>query len=618
MSDLLIQIGEENVTSIGEELGFELCRMDSVDALIIGSFAKLGDMFATDAKVLDAKTKELLKPVSSRGKGEDSILDQIDELSDEISRGVGLSESAMQADQRSIAEVTTNSTEAYQSYIKGITELGKSNFEDARIFFENAVQHDSTFAMAHLYLAIAWSQYILPNVNAIKQAYERANALSFKAPEKERLYIEAGYARIIERNTDKARQIYQQMVKLYPKEKFAHLFLSQIYSLPKYEMHSDAINELDIALELDPLFGLAYQHVVVACVAMNDYDRAINYAKKYKSVSPVNAQQFDILGDLYFQKGDLNKAIENYEKALKLQADFSANWKIAFIYALREDYAETMKWIDRHINMARSPGTTAEGLVWRAFYHLWLGRANLAYGELVTLENMTKTMGNEEGTADLNLWIGWTCYVKRNYEDFHKHFSYFANFFNNRYPSSFPFTKQANFLPGLYELKLGRIKNVRSKLTQWKSYLRDSDELRFYYNLLYGEILLAQDSLTKAISIAENIKPYKILPNIRSLANASEPFCKDVLARAYHKNGELDKAVKEYERHIKFDPNSPERFIPHPQYHYRLAKLYQEKGATQKAIKEYEKFLDIWKDADEDLPELIDARARYAKLFGEK
>ena len=37
-------------------------------------------------------------------------------------------------------------------------------------------------------------------------------------------------------------------------------------------------------------------------------------------------------------------------------------------------------------------------------------------------------------------------------------------------------------------------------------------------------------------------------------------------------------------------------------------------GLLAKAISRYEKFPDIWKNADEDLPELIDAKARLARL----
>jgi len=45
-----------------------------------------------------------------------------------------------------------------------------------------------------------------------------------------------------------------------------------------------------------------------------------------------------------------------------------------------------------------------------------------------------------------------------------------------------------------------------------------------------------------------------------------------------------------------------------------LGKIYAKKGDTQLAIQNYEKFLDLWKDADEDLPDLIDAKKRLAKL----
>ncbi|UCE73020.1 MAG: hypothetical protein JSV56_08245, partial [Methanomassiliicoccales archaeon] len=48
--------------------------------------------------------------------------------------------------------------------------------------------------------------------------------------------------------------------------------------------------------------------------------------------------------------------------------------------------------------------------------------------------------------------------------------------------------------------------------------------------------------------------------------------------------------------------------------HYMRGKIHEAKGDIAKAIEYYEKFLDMWKDADEGLPELKDARARLAKL----
>ena len=45
-----------------------------------------------------------------------------------------------------------------------------------------------------------------------------------------------------------------------------------------------------------------------------------------------------------------------------------------------------------------------------------------------------------------------------------------------------------------------------------------------------------------------------------------------------------------------------------------LGKIYEKKGDTQLAIENYEKLLDLWKDADEDLPDLIEAKTRLAKL----
>ena len=79
--DLLKQTGKENIQIIDKETGFEICSLDGIDAIVLGSFVKAGDMFATDVKVLDVTTKNILKSARSQGTGVESILkQQIDEL----------------------------------------------------------------------------------------------------------------------------------------------------------------------------------------------------------------------------------------------------------------------------------------------------------------------------------------------------------------------------------------------------------------------------------------------------------------------------------------------------------------------------------------------------------
>jgi predicted Ser/Thr protein kinase/TolB-like protein len=120
LRDLLKQSGREDQRVIDSDLGIELCQMDGVEAIVRGSFVKAGNTFVTDAKILDVKSRNILKTVSSRGEGVDSILkEQIDQLSREIGRGIGQEEPVPVLKVSPIAEVTTNSLEAYNYFLRG-------------------------------------------------------------------------------------------------------------------------------------------------------------------------------------------------------------------------------------------------------------------------------------------------------------------------------------------------------------------------------------------------------------------------------------------------------------------------------------------------------------------
>ncbi|TDI95641.1 MAG: tetratricopeptide repeat protein [Caldithrix sp.] len=85
-----------------------------------------------------------------------------------------------------------------------------------------------------------------------------------------------------------------------------------------------------------------------------------------------------------------------------------------------------------------------------------------------------------------------------------------------------------------------------------------------------------------------------------------------LIAQCYFEKGEFEEAIRE----VRNAQNYYDEFHAHiyPNSFYLLGKIYDKKGDPQLAIQNYEKFLDLWEDADKDLPDLIDAKKRFAKL----
>jgi serine/threonine protein kinase/Tfp pilus assembly protein PilF len=624
MHDLLKQLGKEDVEIIDKDLGYELCRMDGVDAIVLGSFTKVGNIFATDIKVLDVNNKRILKSTNSKGKGEDSILEtQIDELSKEISRGVGLSDRKIKTTQQRIADVTTTSMDAYNYFLRGREDYEKFYFDDAQKFLEKAVELDSAFATAYLSLARAYD--VVWDYKARNVAYEKAKTFAGKATDKERLYIEAAYASVIERNPDKRFHILKQMADKYPKEKRVHYLLASYYK--NKNLHNEAIQEFNKALELDPNYGEAINLLAYLYVDMGNFEQAFEYYKRYASVSPGDANPFDSMGDLYFQLGKLDEAMAKYKEALEVKPDFFSSYlKVGYLFALKEDYSETVKWINQCIATAQSPGLKAEGLWWKGFYHQWLCRPDLALDEFNEVTDFAEAVKNELLISTVD-WLNGCIYYERGELEFsQRHFKNWFDFRIEYYPKDVPYyTAAYNFFLGLIDLKEGQIDSAMSRLVKIKSILPEVEPpafepsninlITYYYEILYAEKLLVEDSLEQVIVVCEKAKSLEIpSTSVYYMVVYNVLLPGDVLARAYKKNGELNKAIAEYERLTNFDPNIRGRLLIHPRYHFRLASLYEEKGWFEKATKEYEKFLEIWKDADKDLPELIEAKKRLTTL----
>ena len=623
MYDLIKQQGKSDVGIIDRDLGFELCRMDDVNTIVLGSFIKAGDQFATDVKVLDVESKRILKSVSARGQGVGSILEsQIDELSREISKGVGLSDHKMAMTQKPIAEVTTSSMQAYNYFLRGREEFEKGYIKDAQQFLNRAINIDSTFATAYSYLAGTY--YWEGNTIEANQALEKARLHIENATEKEKILIGSDFFGSYEEEQGLRLNSLKELARKYPNDKRVYLNLGWFYqNWHKVLDYPEAIKMYNKSLELDPNYGLAMLRLARLYGEIGDFENSLAYYERYESLYPADARLFALMGGIYLRMGKVNEAIGKLKEAIEIKPDYySPMWDLGYVYATMENYTEAKKWYDRFIAENTFPAEIAFGHFWKNLFHdYWLGAIKQSQENIDIIANLAKETGNKYGFGALEWINGWIAYEKGDFESSRRyHESSLENLLAAE-PAQKPFwTANSHYFLGLVDVKQGRIDEARKRLVEIRSLLPHIIPARQSLimserDLLYGEMLIAADSLERTIAVCEKMRPFDIPAfSIQNITVYNMSIYKDVLARAYHQSGALDKAIAEYERLITFEPDSKERYLIHPKLHYRLAKLYEEKGAREKAHKEYEKFLDIWKNADEDLPELIDAKARYAKL----
>ena len=87
------------------------------------------------------------------------------------------------------------------------------------------------------------------------------------------------------------------------------------------------------------------------------------------------------------------------------------------------------------------------------------------------------------------------------------------------------------------------------------------------------------------------------------------------IARSYLGAGRIDDALKIYEKIInRYEPGRGYWPVFGVMTYYYLGQAYEEAGRYSDAIEQYETFLDIWKNADEGVPSIEDARAHLAHL----
>jgi eukaryotic-like serine/threonine-protein kinase len=614
MRDVLGQMGRKGVDMVDGDSGFAFCRREGVAFIVVGSFTRAGETFVTEFKLLDPESRKIVATAAARGTGEDSILNaHIDELSRRIAQGMGVAGQKLETTRMAVAELTTRSTEAYAAYLSGMEQLNRFEEPEARKSFEKAVALDPEFALAYVRLAQTLERD--GDTAKIQAAYAKAKELSARAPEKERLLIEARYAWRVERDNRKAIELLRTLVAKYPSEKEFHFELGgRLYADP-----DAAIAEYQAALALDPEYGNALNSMAFALVRKSDFAGAQTALERYVAVAPNEFNPLDSLGLLLFLRGRFDEAIDKYKKAMALNNQLGEEGPIGYMTAMKEDYDGALAWIDRYMTNVYSDAARAEGPVWQGIINYLIGRRTAAFERL---EAGLALARSSKSTFREGLVLVMRGFVRSDMEQkelAREDFDLAGRILEQVSTSSQVAWRTGKLYmdirwgdPAAADMVMAELDRIAppENLAPWSAAMRRSFLILMYLGRGNEEAALREAALPRSYEIVNPNLNF----NLMSIGANNMPLTADGIAQLLARRGQIDKAIDEYRLLMTTGPGTSLRRLINPIYHFRVAGLYEKKGDKAKAIEHYRKFLDIWKNADPGLPEPGLAKTRLAAL----
>jgi tetratricopeptide (TPR) repeat protein len=590
MLDVLKQMGTEDVERIDEVLGREIGRKAQLNALAIASVRKFGEIYATDVKVLDPQKDEYLFTASAEGRGQECIPAVIDAISKKTRMGLEERLSEIQSTSQKVSDITTVNLEAYQHYFLGEELINKLEFKKAQEELKKAIELDPSFGLAYYRLAYAvdWER----NVPKARQYIQKAVSLIDRIPEKERYLVRAMNANI-EKGFDAGIAVLRDMEKVYPHDK------EMMYNIGDWSYHTSqyatAIDYLEKVLATDPTHDRSLEHMTWTFREMRNYDKMLEYAKLFESATHSD-ESYSLLAQAYALLGDFETGLETLKHFLKLSPNrYFIRSSIADLYAFAGEPAKALNVLRPLTDADQPPAVQFYGNKKYARFLPYVGKyreMSASIDEVIKHHVQAKDIGWASYwriVKALRIVFGW-CDIEQAWEEAERTFA-----FQNEIGAHMRYNGVLALLHVLHGDYV-----LAERIAQ-------KNELKWWYSFVMSLINCKKGECTKVESLVSTGQRFAV-------ADLEILFLYS-LAECQFDSGQLDKAERSLHKLLQvFNDDYGHRAVFFPKSLYFLAKIYEEQNDRKRAVEHYERFLDLWKDADEDLPDLIDAKKRLSAL----
>jgi eukaryotic-like serine/threonine-protein kinase len=541
---------------ITTDVGREICLRDGIKALLTGSIASLGNDYAITLEAVHVSTGETLARQQIQATRKEDVLNALHRAATELRGQLGESLSSVKKYDMPLSQATTSSLDALKALSMGDSKHNMGDEMGALPYYQRAVELDPMFAMAYARLGAVYNNMQQTQLSETNR--QKAFELRDRASEREKLYITSHYY-ADSGQLDKgiaALELYQQT---YPRDAIPFINLANVYNgLGQFDK---ALPMAKHAVELAPDALSAYENLALAYVGLNRIDEARATLNSAHQLKPGAVSL--MIASLDWAQGKDSEI----EKSLQ-SAGSTPDGEVGVL-----NFRAGMAASRGQVRMARDFGRKTQEALDRL--HLQ-GRADVD----VQLAGFEAIIGNPQEA------------IRRVNEATRT-----SRTFNVLWGSGIALAaagQDQKALSFANEIQRSRpndtiAQNVAVPMTQAVVSLNPSGS--------------AKPEPEKAIDLL----------NTSALYMRSSSGVLYARGLAYKQAGRYDEAVQDFQKLLDWKPlHGPDYMVSAAQL--ELGRVYQKQGDTAKARIAYQNFLAMWKDADPDVPLLLQAKAEYAKL----
>jgi serine/threonine protein kinase/tetratricopeptide (TPR) repeat protein len=544
-------------------LAREVCQRSNGMATIDGSIAQVGSEYTIIVKAVNCNSGDTLASAEATASDKSHVLDALSKVATDLRAKLGESLATVKQFDTPLEQASTSSLEALQAYSKGRALTSAGEFSSAIPLLKQAIELDPNFAMAYAGLATVYVG--LGEVGRAEPYIQKAYELRDRVSERERYYIESHYDEFGTGDLLEARDTYERWLKTYPRDEISYTNLGVVHvQLGEYQKAFDAS---EAAFKINPS-GLNYTNLIQSYQSLNRFDEAAALVADAESKGLDSAYLHFSMYQLAFLRND--------SRAMAAEVNWSRG------KAGAEDILNAQE--------ADTAGYYGQFRKAEAFTKQAVDGAERADEKEVAAEYWVQA-------ALRSALLGYPDDARKNVAA----------------ASALASARDINYLMAL-ALAVADDTAKAEAMTDAMAKAPASDTAinSIYLPVLRAQIALNRRDPQKAIDELAAASKYE-LGQIQLSAITPGLYAPCVRGEAYLALKQGAQAAAEFQKIIDrpgIVVNNPNGIMAY----LGLARAYAVEGDDAKARVAYQNLFAKWKDADPDLPVLVQAKAEYAKL----